>query len=185
MSWEDDGEWLVYSDLERCVWHGRQWTDPNESLLDRSVQTCNPGHFSRGCAVASETSDLSAQAGAYDVEILQCGNCLLHKELYQVRYVRSRWTCVLHSGCVRSRGEHFPIDRDYVVIACCQISWEENSACLQILCTHYLFPSVLTVWLVLNLWDLRLWLKWILKLMTSVVGCNIMWYDDRYWRFEG
>jgi hypothetical protein len=39
--------------------------------------------------LASETSDMSAQAVAYEVEILQSGTCLRHEELYQFRYVRS------------------------------------------------------------------------------------------------
>jgi hypothetical protein len=57
-----------------------------------AVQTCNPANFSRGGAVASETSDLSAQAVTYDVEILQFGTFFCHEELYQCRYVLTRWT---------------------------------------------------------------------------------------------
>ena len=143
--------WLVDSYLEGCVWHGRQWTETDGSLLDWAEQTCNPGQFSCGDALASETSGLSTQAVAYNVEILHFGTCLSHKELYQFRYVRSRWTCALHSGCVGRHDEHWPIDPDDVVIACCQISWKENSIYLQSLCTRYLFPSGLTVCLVFKL----------------------------------
>jgi len=66
----------------------------------RCIQTCNPAHFFRRNAFTSETSDLSAQAVAYNVEILQFGTCLRHEELYQFRYVSSRWRCVQHSGYV-------------------------------------------------------------------------------------
>jgi len=75
---------------------------------------------------------------AYEVEILQSGTCLRQEELYQVRYVSSRWSCVQHSGYVVGRsGKHSPIDTDDVVIASSQISWKENSVCLQSLCTCY------------------------------------------------
>ena len=105
---------------------------------------------------------MSTQAVAYDVEILQFGSCLGHKELYQFRYVLSRRTCVLYSGCIGIRGEHSPIDPDDVVIASSQISWKENSIRLQsLLFTRYyiIFPSGLIVGLVLKLWDLRLWFQ--------------------------
>ena len=98
MCWEDDGGWLVNSNLEGCVWHGIRLTDPDRSLLDRAVQTCNPAHFSRPDAFTSETSDMCAQAVAYEMEILQFCTCLRHEEIYQFRYVLSRWTCVLRSS---------------------------------------------------------------------------------------
>jgi hypothetical protein len=127
----------------------KQWTETDGILLDRAIQTRNPAHFSRGGAFASETSDMSTQAEAYEVKILQFGFCLRHKELYQLRYVRSRCTCVLRSGyVVRSSGEHSPIDADDVVIASSQISWKENSTCLQSLlftCYYIIFLSGLTV----------------------------------------
>jgi len=92
---------------------------------------------------------MCAQTVAYNVEILQLGTCLRHKELYQVRYVLSHWTRVLHSSeVVRRSGEHSPVDNDDVVIASSQISWKENSACLQSLFfTRYykIFPSGQTV----------------------------------------
>jgi hypothetical protein len=66
---------------------------------------------------------MCAQAEAYEVEILQCGTCLRHEELYQFRYVRSNLTCVLRSGRVdRRKGEQSPVDTDYVEIAFTQIS---------------------------------------------------------------
>jgi hypothetical protein len=82
--------------------------------------------------------------------------------------VRSRWRCVLDSGCVGIRGEYFPIDQDDVVIACSQINWKENSLWLQSLCTCFVFPCGLTVWLVLKLWVLKMCLQWILRLLNSV-----------------
>jgi hypothetical protein len=89
------------------------------------------------------------------------------------------WTRVLRSSYViRSSGEHSPVDTDDV-IASSQKIWKENSTCLQsLLFPRYykIFLSVLTVWLVLKLLDLRLWLQWILGLPNSVVGCNVMWY---------
>ena len=179
MSWEDDGGWLVYSDLEGCVRHGRQWTETDGSLLVWTVQTCNPAHFSCSGVGASETSYMSAQAVAYDVKILQFGTCFVHEEIYQFRYVISSCFCVQHSGyVVRWRREDTPIDPDDVVIALSQISWKENSTCFQSLCTrcYIFFPSGLMVWLVLNLRYLRLWLHLILRSLNSVVGCNILWY---------
>jgi len=183
-----DGGRLVDSGLEGCVWHGRGWTETDGNLFDRAVQTCNSGHSSIG-VFACETSDMCAQAEPNEVEIRQSGSCLRHEEIYQFRYVRSHYTCVRHSGyVVRSSGEHSPIDHDDVVIASSQISWKENSTWLQsLLFTRYyiIFPSRLTVWLVLKLWVLRLWLQWILRLLNSVDGCNILWYGRQYWRFEG
>jgi hypothetical protein len=103
--------------------------------------------------------------------------------------VRSRYTCVQRSGyVVRSSGEHSPIDTDDVVIASSQISWKENSTCFQsLLFTRYyiIFPSRLTVWLVLKLWVLNLWLRWVLRLMNNAVGCTIMWYGRQILTFEG
>jgi len=171
----------------RMCLNGRQWTDPDRSLLDIAVQTCNPAHFFRRNAFTSETSDLSAQAVAYNVEILQFGTCLRHEELYQFRYVSSRWRCVQHSGyVVRFCGEQWPVDTDDVVIASSKIRWKEYSVWLQSLCTCYyiLFSSGLTVWLVLNLWDLRLWLQWILRLKNSVFGYNVMWYGRQILTFR-
>jgi len=84
--------------LEGCVWHGRGWTDTDGSLHDRAVQTRNSAHFSTGNAFASETSDMCAQAEAYEVEILQFGFSLRREEIYQLRYVLSRCTCVQRSG---------------------------------------------------------------------------------------
>ena len=186
MSLEDDGGWLVDSDFEGCVWHGRQWTESDGILLDWAEQTCNPAHFSCGDALASETSGLSTQAVAYDVEILQFGSCLGHKELYQFRYVLSRRTCVLHGSCIGIRGEHSPIDPNDVVIASRQISWKEYSVLLQSLCNCYykLFSSGMTIWLVLKLCDLKLWLQWILRLLNSFVGCTIMSYGRQILTFR-
>ena len=188
MCWKYDGGWLVDSDLEGRVWHGRQWTETDESLLDRAVQTRNPAHFSVGNAFASETSDMSTQAEAYEVEIHECGCCLRHEELYQLCYVRSRCTCVLRSCyVVRSSGEHSPIDTDDVVIASSQISWKENSIFLQSLlftCYYIIFPSGLTVWLFLKLWVLILGLLLILRLLNSVDGCNITWYGRQILTFR-
>jgi hypothetical protein len=128
----------------------KQWTETDGILLDRAVQTCNSAHFSAGNAFASETSDMSTQAEADEVEILQFGFRLRHKELYQLRYVRSRCTCVLRSAhVVRSSGEHFPVDTNDVVIASSQISWKENRTRLQnLLLTLYyiIFHSGLTDW---------------------------------------
>jgi len=102
-----------------------------QNLLDRAVQTCNPAHFSRGGAAASETSDMCAQTVAYEVEIHQSGISLPHEEIYQFRYVLSHRTCVIRSSyVVRSSGEHSPVDTDDVVIASSQISWKENTTCL-------------------------------------------------------
>ena len=187
MSWEDVGGRLVDSGLEGCAWHGRQWTETDGSLLDRTIQTCNSAHSSPGL-FASETSDICAQTEASEVEIRRYGSCLRHMEIYQFRYVRSHYTCVRHSGyVVRSSGEHSPIDPDDVVIASSQISWKENSTWLQsLLFTRYyiIFPSGLTVWLVLKLWVLRLWLQWKLRLLNSVDGCNILWYGGQVLTFR-
>jgi len=133
-----DGGRLVDSGLEGCVWHGRGWTETNGSLFERAVQTCNSGHFSIG-VLASETSDMCAQAEANNVDILQSGCSLRHEEIYQFRYVRSHYTCVRHrEWVVRRRGERSPIDSDDVDIACSQISWKENSTWLQsLLFTRY------------------------------------------------
>ena len=119
------------------------------SLLDRAVQTCNPAHSSRPGEAASETSDMCAQAVAYEMEILRSGTCLGHEGIYQVRYVQSHYTRVRDSNYVeRSSGERTPVDADDVVIACSQISWKEKSTWLQsLLFTRYykIFPSGLTV----------------------------------------
>jgi hypothetical protein len=188
MSWEDDGEWLVNSNLEECIWKGRKWTETNGSLLDWAAHTCNPAQSSVWNALASETSDMCAQAEAYDVETLQCGTCLRHEEPYQVPYVLSHWTCVPRSGSVDQRsGEPSPVDTDYVEIASIQISWKENSTWFQsLLFTRYyiIFPSGLTVWLTL-------------KLRAGGCGCSEYWdywrvllavtsrgMVDRYWRLE-
>jgi len=183
-----DGGRLVDSGLEGCVWHGRGWTETDGSLFERAVQTCNPVHLSTGGAFASETSDMPAQAVAYNVEILQSGSHLRHEEIYQFRYVRSHYTCVRRSvSVVRNSGEHSPIDPDDVVIASSQISWKENSTWLQSLLVpryYIIFPSGVTVWLVLKLWVLRLWLQWILRLLNSADGCNILWYGRQVLAFR-
>jgi len=100
---------------------------------------------------------MSAQAVAYDVEILQFGTCLPHEEIYQFRNERSHQTRVQRSGyVVRRSGEHSPVDTDDVVIASSQISWKENSIRLQsLLFTRYyysyiIFPSGLSDWSLSN-----------------------------------
>lgn len=84
--------------------------------------TCNSGNLARNGAVACETRDLTAQAVAYDVDILQPGARLCHEELHQLRYQFSCQNSVPSSSdVVGGWTQDGPVHADDVVISLCQV----------------------------------------------------------------
>jgi hypothetical protein len=84
--------------------------------------TCNPANLARSSAVAGQTSHLSSQAVAYDMEILQLCASLCHEKLHQLRCQFSCQNGVPTSGdVVGGWAQDSPVHTDNVVISLGQV----------------------------------------------------------------